>query len=108
MAYNELLNDRQRKCPIFHDVRNTINEFHQMNEAFYTSLSATQVYESRFFINKNRNFPSYFSELKADEDNHWQQRSSLSEKQSKLKSELNELEQVIILFYMIFKYTSSF
>jgi hypothetical protein len=43
MQYEELINTRKQKCPIFHDVRNRINEFHNMNEAFYNSLSATQV-----------------------------------------------------------------
>jgi hypothetical protein len=45
-------------------------------------------------------FPK-FSELKTDEDNHWQQRSSFTEKQSKLKSELSELEQVRNLPFFI-------
>lgn len=44
MQYQELINDRERKCPEFHDVRARIDNFHQMNEAFYKSLSATQVY----------------------------------------------------------------
>jgi len=75
MQYQELINTREQKCPIIHSVRNRINEFHQMNEAFYNSLSATQV------------------TLKTDEDDQWQQRSLFNEKQSKLKNELQELEQ---------------
>ncbi len=39
-------------------------------------------------------FAHNFSELKTDEDGHWQQRTSFNEKQTKLKSELQELEQV--------------
>jgi len=41
------------------------------------------------------NFTRLFSELKTDEDDHWQQRNSFNEKQSKLKSELKELDEVI-------------
>jgi len=35
-----------------------------------------------------------FSELKTDEDDHWQQRTLFNEKLSKLQSEKQELEQV--------------
>jgi hypothetical protein len=55
MQYQELINTREQKCPIIHNVRNRINDFHQMNEAFYNSLSATQVYELKFF------FPKFYS-----------------------------------------------
>ncbi|CAF4260277.1 unnamed protein product, partial [Rotaria sordida] len=79
IQYEELINTQEQKRPIIHDLRKRINEFHQMNEAFYNSLSATQV------------------ELKTDEDDHWQQRSLFTEKQSKLKKDLHELEQVIYL-----------
>jgi hypothetical protein len=41
------------------------------------------------------NFTRLFSELKTDEDDHWQQRNSFNEKQSKFKSELKELDEVI-------------
>jgi hypothetical protein len=37
----------------------------------------------------------FLRELKTYEDDHWQQRNSFNEKQAKLKSELNELDQVI-------------
>jgi len=50
MQYEELINNRQDKCPIFHEVCNRVNEFHNMNEAFYNSLSATQVYELKFVL----------------------------------------------------------
>ncbi|CAF0884722.1 unnamed protein product [Rotaria sp. Silwood1] len=76
MQYDELINIQEQKRPIIHDLCKRINEFHQMNEAFYNSLSATQV------------------ELKTDEDNHWQQRSLFTEKQTKLKEDLHELEQM--------------
>ncbi|CAF4084572.1 unnamed protein product, partial [Rotaria sordida] len=76
IQYEELINTQGQKRPIIHDLRKRINEFHQMNEAFYNSLSATQVYE-----------------LKTDEVDHWQQRSLFTEKQSKLKKNLHELEQ---------------
>ncbi|CAF4179534.1 unnamed protein product, partial [Rotaria sordida] len=78
IQYEELINTQEQKRPIIHDLRKRINEFHQMNEAFYNSLSATQV------------------ELKTDEDDHWQQRSLFTEKQSKLKKDLHELEQMKI------------
>ncbi|CAF1060643.1 unnamed protein product [Rotaria sordida] len=77
IQYEELINTQGQKRPIIHDLRKRINEFHQMNEAFYNSLSATQVYE-----------------LKTDEVDHWQQRSLFTEKQSKLKKNLHELEQM--------------
>ncbi|CAF4110344.1 unnamed protein product [Rotaria sp. Silwood2] len=76
MQYEELINNQEQKRPIIHDLRKRIGEFHQMNEAFYNSLSATQV------------------ELKTDEDDHWQQRSLFTEKQSKLRKDLHELEQM--------------
>ncbi|CAF4251707.1 unnamed protein product, partial [Rotaria sordida] len=76
IQYEELVNTQEQKRPIIHDLRKRINEFHQMNEAFYNSLSATQVYE-----------------LKTDEDDYWQQRSLFTVKQSKLKKNLHELEQ---------------
>jgi hypothetical protein len=78
IQYQELINIREPKCSQIHNVRNRTNEFHQMNEAFYNSLSSTQV------------------ELKTYEDDHWQQRNSFNEKQAKLKSELNELDQTKI------------
>jgi len=88
------MNTRIQKCPSIHDVHARINEFHQMNEAFYNSLSNTQVYELRFYPNKLYSLDC-FSDLKTEEDEHWQQRSSFNEKQTKLKNELHELEQVI-------------
>ncbi len=45
IQYQELINTREQKCPIIHNVRNRINDFHQMNEAFYNSLSTTEVQE---------------------------------------------------------------
>ncbi|CAF0956287.1 unnamed protein product [Rotaria sordida] len=54
IQYEELINTQEQKHPIIYDLRKRINEFQQMNEAFYNSLSATQV------------------ELKTDEDDHWQ------------------------------------
>jgi hypothetical protein len=48
MQYQELINTREQKCPIIHNVRNRVVEFHQMNEAFYNSLSSTRVYELKF------------------------------------------------------------
>ncbi|CAF3527435.1 unnamed protein product [Adineta steineri] len=75
VQYEELIMSRQQKCPIIHDVRNRIKEFHRMNETFYNSLSSTQV------------------ELKTEEDEHWQQRSVINEKHSKLQNELHDLEQ---------------
>jgi hypothetical protein len=95
MQYEELINNRQDKCPIFHEVRNRVNEFHNMNEAFYNSLSATQVYELKLVLLLIKIL--FFSELKTDEDDHWQQGSLFDEKKSKLKSELAELQQVIYL-----------
>ncbi|CAF4264062.1 unnamed protein product, partial [Rotaria sordida] len=52
IQYEELINTQEQKHPIIYDLCKRINEFHQMNEAFYNSLSATQV------------------ELKTDEDDH--------------------------------------
>ncbi|UJR21113.1 hypothetical protein I4U23_024213 [Adineta vaga] len=78
IQYEELINDRQQKCPLIHDVRNRINEFNRMNETFYNSLSATQI------------------ELKTDEEDHWQQRSSINEKYLRLQNEKKDLEQTKI------------
>ncbi|CAF3397092.1 unnamed protein product [Rotaria socialis] len=76
--YTELISIHENKRPIIHELRKRINDFHQMNEAFYNSLSATQV------------------ELKTDEDEHWRQNCLFTEKYSKLNNDLHELEQTKI------------
>ncbi|CAF1972045.1 unnamed protein product [Rotaria magnacalcarata] len=75
IQYSELISIHENKRPIIHELRKRINDFHQMNEAFYNSLSATQV------------------ELKTDEDDHWQKDCLFTEKHSKLNNDLRELEQ---------------
>jgi hypothetical protein len=72
-----------------------------MNETFYNSLSATQVYELKIWLDLNK-FIHNFSELKTDEDDHCQQRFLLNEKHSKLQTELNELKQVIYTYIFDF------
>jgi hypothetical protein len=52
MQYQELINTREQKCPIIHNIRNRINEFYQMNVTFYDSLSSTQVYEFKLYFHE--------------------------------------------------------
>lgn len=46
----------------------------------------------------------HFSALKTEEDNHWQQRTSLTDRHSKLTDEAQELEQVIDTVLMSHSY----
>ena len=67
-----------------------------MNVTFYNSLSSTEVYEYVDCHLHELALSCLSRTLKCDGHDDWQQQNALIEKQTKLKSNIEQLKQVIV------------